>query len=137
MAGLRFSTALRTARGERIVAAIDAGAGPGTMAFYTAPVPATGGAVTSQTLLGTVAFGDPSGTVADGITTMNALTDDTSADATGDAAWVRIYDGAGAFVADLDVTDNAGAGPVKMASVSIIQGGVIAVTAFTVTEGNL
>jgi hypothetical protein len=68
--------------------------------------------------------------------TLAVMVDDSSADADGVAAWVRVLDGDGAFVIDMAVTDNAGAGPVKMSSTTIYAGGIIHVTSGVLTEGN-
>jgi hypothetical protein len=60
--GIAFSDTLRSARAQKIIDAIDAGTGPGTMLFYTSPQPAKGAAITTQTLLGTVTFDAPTRT---------------------------------------------------------------------------
>jgi hypothetical protein len=133
--GLAFSDALRSARANQIISAINAGAGTGSLKLYTAPQPAKGAAITTQTLLGTLPFQEPAGSVTDGILTIDIDPDDL-ADADGDVAWARILDGDGAFVADATVTDTAGAGPIKMASVTVYEGGPLAFTSFTITEGN-
>ena len=131
-----FSDALRSARAQKIIDLINAGIGPGSMLFYTATQPAKGAAITSQTLLGTTPFAEPAGTVSAGVLTFALMTDDSSADADGIAAWVRVLDGDGAFVMDMTVTNNAGAGPVKMPSTQIYAGGIIHVASGVLTEGN-
>jgi hypothetical protein len=134
--GIAFSDTLRTARANLILAAINAGTGPGSLLFYTADQPAKGAAITTQTLLGTVTFAEPAGTVSNGVLTFSGIADDSSADNTGIANWARILDGDGNFVMDLTVTDNSGAGPVKMPSLQVYQGGIIHVTSAVLTEGN-
>ncbi|MDD5277201.1 MAG: hypothetical protein PHR16_14100 [Methylovulum sp.] len=136
MAALSFSTALRNARAQTVIDSINAGVGAGALLFYDAPRPSVGAAITTQTLLGTLGFAEPAGAVADGLLTFDPLTDDSSADATGDAAWCRVLDGDGIFVMDMDVTDNAGAGPVKMPSITVYAGGVIHITSASIAEGN-
>jgi hypothetical protein len=145
-----FSTRLRNARALAIVNDINAGAGPGSMLFCTAPRPAGGAAITTQTLLGTCPFAEPAGSVVNGVLTMAALTDDASADATGWARWARVLDGDGNWVKDMDIAENDGtlraadgtaegtdaAAPVKMASCHVYQGGALHVTSFFITEGN-
>lgn len=106
------------------------------MQFYTAPKPAKGAAITTQTLLGTVTFSEPAGTVAAGVLTFSVITDDSSADADGPAVWCRVLDGDSAFVMDMPVTDTNGAGPVKMPSTQIYAGGTIHVASAVLTEGN-
>jgi hypothetical protein len=136
MAGIGLSTTLRNARATAIRDAFDANASPGYIQFYTSPRPATGAAITSQTLLGTVTLSKPSGSVSNGVLTFDTITSDTSADASGAAVWARGYDGAGTFVADFDVTDNAGVGPIKLNNINIVAGGTISITSGTIAEGN-
>jgi hypothetical protein len=137
MSIIGFADDLRTARAEQIIAKINAGAGPGTMLFYTAPQPAKGAAITTQTLLGTVTFSEPAGSVVDGELTFDVIADDASADADGPAVWVRVLNGDGGFVMDMPVTDTNGTGPVKMPSTQIYAGGTIHVASAVLTEGNI
>jgi len=134
--GIAFADSLRTARAQKIIDAINAGAGPGTIKFYTATQPAKGAAITTQTLLGTLTFAEPAGSISNGVLTFDTIVDDSSADADGLATWARVLDGDGAFVMDLTVTDNAGAGPIKMPSTQIYAGGILHVTSAVLTEGN-
>lgn len=131
-----FSTSLRNSRGQAIINAINSGAGSGSALFYDGTKPANGGVITNQVLLGTVTFAEPAASVANGTVTFNTITDDSIADATGVAQFVRVLDGDGAFVMDLAVTDLNAAGPVKMASTSVYQGGVLHVASFVIVEGN-
>jgi hypothetical protein len=134
--GIAFADTLRTARANAIIAAINAGAGPGTMLFYTATQPAKGAAITTQTLLGTTTFSEPAGTAVEGVLTFATISDDMSGDADGIAAWVRVLDGDGVFVIDMTVTDNAGTGPVKVNSTQFYAGGIIHIASAVFTEGN-
>lgn len=135
MTATSFSPALRNARAQAIIDAIGTG-GAGSMNFYTAPRPSAGAAITTQTLLATVACSVPAGTVNNGVLTFAPIADDILADATGDAAWVRVLNGAGAWVIDMDATNALGAGPVKMPSTLIYQGGIVHFSALVITEGN-
>ena len=134
--GITLADSIRSNRATVILTALDAGSGPATMAFYTATQPAKGVAVTDQTLLGTVTFSDPAGVVENGVLTLSAITDDNLADADGVASWARVLDSAGVFVMDVTVTNNAGAGPIKMASTQVYAGGIIRVSSGVLTEGN-
>lgn len=132
-----FSTALRNSRLDAITAAIDAGAGAGTLKIYTGTRPSTGGAITSQVLLGTLTFSDPSAPAASGgVLTFNSITQDASADATGTAAWARVADSTGAFVMDMSVTATGGGGDIELNTTAVTSGGPISVTSATITEGN-
>ena len=133
---LTLATSLRTTRVALIKDAIDAGSGPGTRNIYTGPRPATGAAITTETLLGTLTFADPCGTVVDGVLTFDAITADAAADASGDAVWYRDQDSAGAFVMDGSITATGGGGDMTLNTTSIVAGGPISVTGtMTITEG--
>jgi hypothetical protein len=134
--GIALADTIRTIRATAILTAFDAGSGPAVMYFYTVPQPAKGAEITSQTLLGSVTFSDPAGVLADCVLTMSPIADDILADNDGVITWARILDGDGVFVADLTVTNNTGAGPIKMASTQVYAGGIIRVTAAVLTEGN-
>lgn len=136
MAAARFSTALRNTRATATRDALDSGSGAGRFVFYTAPVPATGAAITTQTKLGTCVLSKPCGTISGGVLTFDAIADDQLADADGEAAFVRAETSEGTFVMDLDVTNMAGAGPVKMVSTTVIANGVLHFTAAVINEGN-
>jgi len=134
--GMGLNDTIRQGRGQVILNAIDAGSGPGTLKLYTAPQPAKGAAITSQTRLGLLTFADPCGSNTAGTSTLT-LNGDPLADADGDVAWGRIEDSAGNFVADLSATLLAGAGPIRMPSLTVYAGGPINVVTVTITEGNL
>lgn len=134
MAIIRFVTAVKNSALTPIRDAIDAGAGAGTIKIYNGTQPASASdAVTSQTLLGTLTFSDPCGTVASGSLTMSAITQDSSADATGTASWARIADSTGATVMDIDVTNTGGGGTLQLNTVNIVVGGPILITSFVLS----
>lgn len=128
MAATTFSTTLRTSRADAIGTAIDAGGAAGLLRIYDGTRPAGGGAAT--TLLAELTFSYPSdaGAVA-GVFTASAITSDSSANNTGTASWARVVTSAGTYV-------RAGAGPLKLDSVSISTGNTVAVSSFVITEGN-
>lgn len=134
MAIIRFVTAVKNSALDTIKAAIDAGAGAGTIKIYTGTQPTTAAdAITTQTLLGTLTFSDPCGTSASGTLTMSAITQDSAADATGTATWARIADSTGATVCDVDVTATGGGGTLQFNTTSFVIGGPILISAFTIT----
>jgi hypothetical protein len=131
MAILRLVVAVQDACLTPIKTAIDAGGGAGIIEIYTASIPADPSvAITTQTKLGTLTFSDPCGTVAANALTMSAITQDSSADATGTAAWARIKDSTGATVGDIDVTSTGGGGLLQLNTVNVVIGGPIIVTSF-------
>lgn len=134
MAIIRFVNAVKNSALDTIKAAIDAGAGSGTIKIYTGTQPTSAAdAITTQTLLGTLTFSDPCGTSASGTLTMSAITQDSSADATGTATWARIADSTGATVCDVDVTATGGGGTLQFNTTSFVIGGPILISAFTIT----
>lgn len=96
------STAMRNAAMTARRDFIDAGATPGTLKLYTAPRPATGAAITSQTLIATVALEQPCGTVTDGVLSFAPI-DPAAAVAVGEPVWGRFENGDGTHALDVDV----------------------------------
>lgn len=135
MATVHYATALKNSMLNPIKDAIDAGPGAGTLKVYTSPMPSlTSDAITTQTLLGTLTFSDPSAAgPSGGVLTASAITQDSSADATGTAAWARIADSTGSVVIDVDITVSGGGGAMQMNTTSIVIGGPILISAMTVT----
>jgi hypothetical protein len=134
VANFRVVVAQRNARLDALKTAIDAGSGAGTIKIYTGTQPANADAALSgNTLLGTLTFTDPSAPAASaGVLTFSAITQDVAADATGTATWARIADSTGATVFDCDV-GTAGA-TINLNTTSIVTGGPIQISSFTVTD---
>jgi hypothetical protein len=119
-----------------LLASIDTGSAAATIEIYTGTVPTNvETAVGAQVLLGTLTCSDPVGTVTGRVLTFGAITMDSAADASGTAAWARIYDGNGDAVIDVDVTNTAGTGAIKLNTVTIVAGGPILLNSFTITVG--
>ena len=131
MATIHLSTSVANAMLVPLRDALDGGSGPGTVKFYTAPMPATtADAITTQTLLGTLTCSDPCGTVATKKLTFSAITSDSSADASGVAAWARMADSSGTVVVDVDVSTIGGSGVIQLNTTNIVALGPIGLTAF-------
>ena len=135
MAIVRIATTLKNSMLTPVKDAIDAGAGAGTIKIYTSPMATLpSDAISTQTLLGTLTFSDPSGaSPTGGVFTASAITQDSSADATGTAAWARIQDSTGTVVMDVDITATGGGGAMQMNTTSVVIGGPISISALTVT----
>lgn len=134
MAIVRFVNSVKNAVLTPLKDAIDAGSGAGTIKIYTGTQPTLASdAVTTQTLLGTLTFSDPCGTVATGALTMSAITQDSSADATGTATWARIADSAGNTVMDVNVSATGGGGALQLNTTSIVSGGPILISSFVIS----
>ncbi len=132
---MRLTTALRTLIANQYRDQIDAGAGPGTVKFYTGTQPAgADDGLSGNTLLATLTFSDPSAPDASaGVLTFGAITQDSSADATGPVAWARVEDSDGNNVLDGDITITGGGGTIEINTVDIVSGGPVRITSFTIT----
>jgi hypothetical protein len=130
-----YATAIRNARLQAIADAINAGAGAGKLRIYDGSRPATGG--TATTLLAELTFSDPcEASVAGGVLTFDAITADSSADATGTATWARAVDSDDTFVCDMSVTTIGGGGEVQLDNTGISVGGAVGISSAAITEGN-
>ena len=131
-----ISVAAQNAACDAIVDLIDGGAAAGTLAIRTGVPPATCAAVDTGVLLGTLTFSDPAfGAAAAGVATVTpSITSDSSADASGDAGHFRVKDSNGVVIMQGTAGEAADA-PVDMQfdEKTIVAGGVIACTSFTVT----
>lgn len=126
---LAFSTALRNSRLDAIVTAIGTS---GLVRIYDGTRPATGGAAT--TLLAELPLSATAGTVSAGVLTMNAITDDSSANASGTATWFRVTTSGGTAVIDGDVGTSGS--DLNLNTVGLVALGAVAITSFTITEAN-
>ncbi len=102
--------------------------------IYDGTRPATGG--TATTLLAELTCNATFAPAASGgVLTLNSITSDTSANATGTATWFRIVQSGGStHVLDGDVGTSGS--DLNFNSVSFVAGGTVAVTSFTITAGN-
>ena len=133
---LGFSTVLRNDRLQTIKDLLDAAnPTPGYVEFFGGSRPSTGGAVTSQPLLGTVTLGLPSATIASGVLTLATTTQDIYVDADGTLTWARFYSGAGAFVMDASCGLTGSGADFIFNSVSALEGGILKINSGTITEG--
>jgi hypothetical protein len=127
---LGFSTTLRNARLDAITTAAGASA---KLRIYDGTRPSTGG--TATTLLAELTCNATFAPAASGGTlTLNSITSDSSADATGTATWARIVTSGGTFVIDCSV-GTSGA-DINLNTTSIVSGAAVAVTSAVFTEGN-
>lgn len=131
---IKISAAARGSMAAALIAAVDGGSGPATLRFYTGTQPAgPGTAITDQVLLGTTTCSDPSASQVDGVITFSAITQDSSADASGVVTWARMATSDGTAVIDLDVTNTAGTGAIKMNTTTVVSGGPILVNSLVIT----
>lgn len=133
---LGFNVLLRNARLDQITSFAGANA---LLRIYNGVRPATGAAVTGQTLLAQLTLNATfaPGSAA-GVLTLNAISSALSAAATGTGTWCRIVKADGTtFVMDGDVsTQAAGTGQLQLDNTAIVLGGTVAVSSATFTDGN-
>lgn len=102
--------------------------------IYDGSQPATGG--TATTLLAELTCNATFAPAASsGVLTLNAITQDSSANATGTATWFRIVQSGGSTHV-LDGTVGTSGADLNLNSVSIVATGSVAISSFTVTAGN-
>lgn len=131
---ISMSTALRNARADAISAAAGASA---KLRIYAGSRPANvGTAVSGQTLLAELTCNATFAPAASGgVLTFNSITADSSADNTGTATWARLFKADGTTaVADFDVGTSGS--DINMNSTAITAGSQVAISSFTITEGN-
>lgn len=127
---LAYSTTLRNARLDQISTAAGSGA---LIRIYNGTRPASGGAATTLLAELTVAGAFAASAVA-GVLTVNPVTLDSSANATGTATWFRVVTSGGTFVIDGDVGTSGS--DLNLTTTSIVTGGPVSITLFTITAGN-
>lgn len=125
MANLKIDTTIRSNMMDEITAAAGSSA---KILLYSGSQPAGGGA-TSATLLGTLTCASTFAAAASGgVLTLNAVTGDSSADATANCSWFRLTTSADVWVLDGDVTITSGGGDLTLDSTSIVIGGTISLS---------
>lgn len=123
-----------TMRNAQLDAITTFAAGSCKLRIYDGSRPATGGTATTLlaelTCNATFAPG-----AAAGVLTLNAITSDSSANATGTATWFRIVKSDGTtHVMDGDVGTSGS--DLNLNTTSIVSGASVAVTSFTITAAN-
>ena len=105
----------------------------GTMQIRTSAQPTDVEDAAQGTLLGTVAFNATFGASASsGVKTANAITSDTSADASGTAEHARLLTSSAAIHSDC--TCGQGSGEIDFDNDVIVAGGTIAISSLTITQ---
>ena len=130
----KISTAARNGACDAIVDLIDAGAGAGTLKFFVGAPPTNVADADPATLLGTLTFSDPAfGAAATGVATASAITSDTLADNSGDAGCFRVKDSDANTIMQGTAGEAADTTDATFNEKTIVAGGTIACTSFTVT----
>ena len=133
MANVRLANATQQAAMDAVVDLIDAGAGAGTIEIRSGTQPADANTAATGTILAVLTFSDPAfgATNTSGTSTAAAITDDASADNDGTATWARIYDSDSNVIFDCDVSTTGAT--MNLNTVSIVTGGTVSITSFTLT----
>jgi hypothetical protein len=128
-----LTNAAASAAADAVVDLLDVG-GAGTIKVYTGTIPTDANtAIGAQVLLATLTFSATAfGAASNGVATASAITSDTSADATGTAAWARIASGGGTTV--MDVTVGTSGEDLNFNTVSFVAGATIALTSLTYSQ---
>lgn len=134
---LSYTTTLRNNQLNEVTALIDAGSGAGKVRIYSGSVPANVGAsLGAAVLLAELALTDPSaGAASGGVLTFSAIADDTSADASGTASFARFLDSDNNAV--VQGTVGTSGADINFNSVTFVAGGLVEITSFTITAGNV
>lgn len=126
----RVSDAARNAQVNAVAALLGAA---GYIEIRTGAQPATVATAASGTLLGTLTLSaTPFAAAAAGSASANAITGDSSADATGTAGWFRAYNATGP-TAVIDGSIGTSGQDLNLNSVSIIAGGTINITSWVLS----
>lgn len=127
---LGYVVALRNAQLDQITSQVGAS---GLLRIYSGTRPATGGAET--TVLAELTMNATFAPAASGgVLTLNAITQDASANATGTATWFRMLTSGAA--ARIDGNVGTAGSDMNLNSTSITAGGTVSITSATITAGN-
>ncbi|MCU0809087.1 MAG: hypothetical protein MUC53_14600 [Candidatus Contendobacter sp.] len=127
---LGFATARKTSRGELVASWLNGG----EIRVYDGDRPTDADtAISTQTNLVTFDVPDPSGTATNGVFVGEDISAATII-ASGVAAWARVVDSSGAAIFDADVGLTGSGELITLDSLSLIQGSMVSVTSFTLTE---
>lgn len=130
-----YSTTLRNAQLDAITTAVG---NAGKLRIYSGTRPANVAAAITGTLLAELTTGTPfAGAASAGVLTVNAVTGDTSADATGTATHFRQWKSDGTTgVIDGTVSATGGGGELQLASTAVTATEPVNVTSYVITRGN-
>jgi hypothetical protein len=127
---LQYSTTLRNTWLDAITTAVGAS---GLLVIRTAAA-ANVAAADAGTLLATLTFNATfAAGAASGVLTLNAITQDSAADATGTAVQFRAKTSGGTVIFQGTITATGGGGDLELTTTSIVTGQPVSVTSWTIT----
>ena len=126
---------IAAAQRNRAADAVCARMNGGPAVIYSGTVPASADAALSgNTALATLTMGNPAfGAASNGVATANAITADSSADASGVATFMRIFEVGGTAVVTQMTVGTSGAECI-LSSVNIVAGGPVSISSLTYTQ---
>lgn len=130
---LTFTTAVKNARADAISTQVGSN---GKIRIYSGTVPAdANAALSSNTLLAELACSTTfAASASGGVLTVNTITQDTSADATGTATFFRVLKSDNTVI--LQGAVGTSGSELNLNTTSISAGAAVSITAFTLTEAN-
>jgi len=132
---MALDTKLANAQRSRAADAVTARLNSGKLRLYTGTRPATPDtALSGNTLLAELTFNATAfGAASSGVATANAITSDSSADATGTATFSRWFESDGTTVV-LDCEVGTSGANVNLNTTSIVTGATVSVSSCTYTQ---
>ena len=120
---------------NRAADAVCARANGGSLIIYSGTAPASADAALSgNTVLASLSMGNPAFAAAsNGVATANAITADSSADASGVATFLRVFETGGTAVVMQLSVGTSGADCI-LSSVNIVTGGPVSISSLTYTQ---
>lgn len=123
-----YSNAVKDNRLQQVIAAIDAGAGNGTLVIGTSALSGATG------VLATITLAKPSATKLNGVLTISGVPLQVAASAAGTAAKAELRDSTGLVVAS-NLTVGTSATDIIINSVTISTNQIVQITSGTITHG--
>lgn len=128
------SPSLANAQRSRAADAVTARCNSGFFRIYSGTKPATANAAITGTLLAELTFGATAFAAAsNGVATANAITQDSSANATGTASHFRVWESDGTTVV-FDGEVGTSGSDLNLSTTSIVTGAAVSITSFTYTQ---
>jgi hypothetical protein len=132
-----ITTAARNAAADAVVDLLDAGDTAAQVRIYSGTAPADANAALSgNTLLAQLTMSDPAfGAAASGVATASAITQDSSADATGTATFFRLGSvNSGTFTPVVQGEVGTSGSDLNLNSTAIQAGAAVSISALTYTQ---
>ena len=132
---MAITTAQRTRQCDYFVDQLDGSAGSFKIYDATGGTPGVNDAISTQVLLADITLPTPAfGAAASGVAAKAGTWEDTSADATGTAAFYRFLDNGGTTLCQGTITATGGGGDLELSSLSITATGTVTISTFTTTQ---